>query len=74
MLVQHRDIKDADTGAQYTVKVYESQKTTSDDGTWEHTRITLRPDTTAPGYEAIVFEGDAEEELKVIAEMVAVLG
>lgn len=73
VLVQHRDIDDIDTGGHYTIKVYESEKASHDEGGWQHTKITLKPDTTATGYEPIVLKDDAGE-LKVIAEMVAVLG
>jgi len=74
VLVQHRGIDDIDTGGHYTVKVYESEKASHDDGDWQHTKITLKPDTTAAGYKPIVLKGDDAGELKVIAEMVAVLG
>ena len=74
VLVQHRDIHDIDTGGHYTVKVYESEKITNEDGSWKHLRITLKPDTMAPGYEVIVLDGEEAGELKVIAELVAVLG
>jgi uncharacterized protein len=74
VLVQHRDIDDIDTGGHYTIKVYESEKESYDDGSWKHKKIILRPDTTAPGYEPIVLNGEEAGELKVIAELVAVLG
>ena len=34
---------DPETGEQYTVKRYESEKVEADDGTWRHVRVTLRP-------------------------------
>lgn len=74
VLAQHRSIEDPDTGAQYTVKVYESDKVGSVDDTWRHTRIRLRPDTTSSGYEPIEFDEDAAAALRIIAEVVAVLG
>ncbi|MHB1140804.1 MAG: DNA/RNA helicase domain-containing protein [Sulfuricaulis sp.] len=74
VLVQHRDIQDPDTGAQYTVKVYESEKVANDDGTWQHSRIVLRPDTNTTGYKEMTFSDDSAGELRVIAELVAVLG
>ena len=74
VLVQHRDIADDDNGGQYTVKKYESKKTRLPDGTWRHTSIILRPDTTAPGYEPLTFTEEQVEDVKVIAELVAVLG
>lgn len=74
VLVQHRAIDDPETGGDFTVKVYESEKKKKSDGTWRHAKIILRPDTTAPGYEPIVLSAKAGEDLKVIAELVAVLG
>lgn len=72
VLVQHRDIQDAESGGRYTVKIYESEKVAAGDS-WEHVRIRLRPDTDIPGYRALEFDGEAAGELKVIAELVAVL-
>jgi hypothetical protein len=74
VLVSHREISDTETGGHYTVKVYDSQKKMFEDGTWQHTSIVLRPDTTANGYEPIVLYESQGEELQVIGEFVAVLG
>ncbi len=73
VLVQHRDIVDEDTQASYTIKRYESEKREFADGTWEHARVILKPDTTEPNYEPIVLEGEEAGELNVIAEFIAVL-
>lgn len=73
VLAEHREISDADTGGHYTVKVYESKKELTTDGDWRHASIFLRPDTTEPGYEAIVLAREQEEDLRIIAELVAVL-
>ena len=72
VIVQHRDIQDPETGTQCTVKVYTSEKTSSEDG-WRHERITLRPDSSREGYRPIVLKPDAATELRVIGEFVAVL-
>ena len=74
VLVQHREINDMDTGGHFTVKIYESQKEFLPDGTWKHSQIILRPDTNAAGYEPIVLIPESGEDLRVIAELVAVLG
>lgn len=74
VLVQHRDITDTDTGGHYTVKVYESTKEVRSDGTWQHASIILKPDTTASGYKPIKLSEEQGNDLKVIAELVAVLG
>lgn len=74
-LVQHRDITGIHSGGQhYTVKVYSSTKEMRPDGTWRHTSIILKPHTTTPGYEPIVFTEEQAKDVKVIAKFVAVLG
>ena len=72
VLVQHRNSQDPDAG-RYTVKVYHSEKVTKGDE-WHHTRITLKPDSTDQKYKSIVLEREEVGELKVIGELVAVLG
>ena len=74
VLAQHKDISDTDTSGQYTVKRYESRKKVLADGTWRHESITLRPDTTVPGYSPFIFDETLGRDVRVIAELVAVLG
>lgn len=74
VLAQHREVADADNGGQFTVKKYESKKRLLPDGSWRHSSITLRPDTTTPGYEPLVFTEEKVDDVKVIAELIAVLG
>lgn len=74
VLAQHRSIEDPETGGRYTVKVYESRKKTMPDGTWRHSAVVLRPDSLMPGYEPLTFAGDDAEDIRIIAELVAVLG
>ena len=76
VLAQHRDIQDPEHGGTYTVKVYESEKLGTEEGEWRHTRIMLKPSSTDPGFEPIVLEIDSleEGELRIIAELVKVLG
>lgn len=73
VLVQHREINDTDTGGHFTVKTYESKKEFFPDGTWKHSEIILKPETTSPGYEPIVLHPKDGQDLTVIAEFVAVL-
>lgn len=74
VVVQHRSIADPDTGGQYTVKLYSSEKVEADDGGWKHERITLRPDSDQPGFEPIEISlGDSDEDFAVVAEMLMVL-
>ncbi len=74
VLAQHRDIRDADTGAQYTIKRYESAKIADDGGQWRHSRILLKPETTEPGYRAMEFDDAVAGDLVVLAEFIAVIG
>jgi DUF2075 family protein len=74
VLAQHWDIADTDTGGHYTVKRYESTKKVLTDGTWRHESIILRPDTTSPGYDPYVFSESQGADVRIIAELVAVLG
>jgi type I restriction enzyme R subunit len=71
VLVQLRDATDPETGHRYTVKRYESEKARAGES-WKHTRITLKP--TNPAYAPIVLEDVEEDAVKVIAELVEVLG
>jgi DUF2075 family protein len=74
VLVQHRDIHDAETGGHFTVKVYESKKEYLEDNTWKHEKIILRPDSTRSEFKPLVFDETNGSDLIIIAETVAVLG
>lgn len=74
VLAQHRSIEDPDTGGQYTIKIYQSEKVASEDGEWQHSRITLEPCSTDPSFQPIVIKVESDGEVAVIAEMIAVLG
>ena len=71
VLVQLRDATDPETGQRYTVKRYKSEKAQEGDS-WRHEKITLEP--LNPDFEPIVLTGADEGELRVIAELVDVLG
>ena len=73
VLVQHRDIQDAESGGQYTVKVYQSEKEHRDDGSWRHTRVSLNPDSTDQRFAPIVLESIAEGGVRVLAQLLRVL-
>ncbi len=72
VLVELRDAIDPDTGERYTVKRYESEKTTEGDGAWRHVSVTLKPEN--PDYEPIRLAVEDEERLNVVAELVKVVG
>lgn len=73
VLVEHREIQDVDTGGQYTIKRYHSEKVADGEGGWSHARIILKPESSLFGYSNIELTKDAAEELKVIGEWVATL-
>jgi DUF2075 family protein len=74
VLARHRDIRDPDTGARYTIKRYESAKVEDDTGQWKHSKILLKPETTEFGYRSLEFDESAAGDLAVLAEFVAVIG
>ncbi len=73
VLVQHRDIVDPELGGSFTVKVWESEKEDTGDGTWRHTEVRLKPDSTHPVHNAIVLRNMDESEIAVVAELQEVL-
>jgi len=73
VLAAHRSIHDDELGGHFTVKVYRSEKTCAEDGSWTHSKIELMPDSESDGYKSIVIEAPAAGEFSVIAELVAVL-
>ncbi|MEB2400774.1 MAG: DUF2075 domain-containing protein [Alcaligenaceae bacterium] len=74
VIAQHRSIDDPETGGKYTIKVYSSEKTINPDGSWQHERIVLHPDSLQPGYESIVISRDAaDNEFTIVAELLIVL-
>lgn len=68
VLAYHRDIQDPDNHSALTVKRYSSEKITSADGQWQHSRITLACDTLSPGYEDIVLEEEQARDLRILGE------
>lgn len=73
VLVQSRDIQDPDTGGQYTVKIYRSEKADTEDS-WSHRSIRLEPDSNDPAFQPLTFKTDESTELKVVGEFVAIAG
>ena len=73
VLVQYRGPEDPETGGAYTLKKYSSEKTREEGGaSWRHTRITLSPEN--PDFKPIVLTPEAEGDIQVVAQLVAVLG
>ena len=72
VIVQSRDIQDPDTGGQYTVKIYRSEKTEKQDS-WSHRRIRLEPGSHDWDFRPILLESDTATNLTVIGEFVTVI-
>jgi DUF2075 family protein len=74
VVVQHRSISDPETGGQYTIKRYESEKAPAEGSGWRHQRITLHPDSDRPGFAPFVIRvEEGEESFEVVAELLMVL-
>ena len=71
VLVELHDGIDAETGGRYTVKRYESEKAGNADS-WRHTKILLKP--ANPEFEPIVLTDVEEDAVRVVAEIVEVVG
>jgi len=66
VLVRHRSA--SETGGEFTVKRYRSEKRFTDEGDWRHTRIVLEP--LNPEFPVLELAGD---EFQVIGEFVRVI-
>jgi SOS-response transcriptional repressor LexA len=71
VLVQHRDIQDPESGEQYTVKRYRSEKEPDGSGSWRHREIRLEPINSA--FSPMVLRDVLEDEFRVVSELVEVL-
>jgi hypothetical protein len=74
VLAVHREIADAETGGHFTVKVFSSEKIRKENNSWTHSRVRLKPDSTVADFKPIDLSESAADELRIIAELVAVLG
>jgi uncharacterized protein len=72
VLVQHHSIRDPESGGEYTVKRYRSEKRRTEDG-WTHQTITLWPESNDSSYLPISIPLGESDEFKVVGELVAVV-
>jgi SOS-response transcriptional repressor LexA len=72
VLVQFRDGTDPEHGGRYTVKRYFSERAASEDGSWRHVKIELKPNNA--DFDRIELTTDDEDSVKVVAEVLEVLG
>jgi len=70
LLVQHHAISDPENGGSYTVKRYSSTKEEVE-SSWRHKEVRLEP--INPTFAAVILRDVAEDEFRVIAEMLQVL-
>lgn len=71
VLVRAAGIEDSETGGQFTLKIYTSEKSADGDEGFRHVRITLKP--ANPDYPPIVLTPEDEGDVRVIGEVVEVL-
>jgi len=72
LLVWHSGVSDPYTGGQYTLKVYTSEKARTGEEGWRHTKIVLKP--VNPAHQPIVLTPESEDQVRVVAEFVDVVG
>jgi len=71
VVVELDDSTDPETGERYTVKRYQSEKIASEDGTWRHIKIILKPNN--PDFQPIELTCEDEGRVRVVAELLEVL-
>lgn len=64
----------ADPAGAFKVKEYRSEKAFDDDGEFLHARIELRPRSRNPVHQSIVLTPADEDEVRVMAALVGVVG
>jgi len=72
VLVENIDKQDQDFNSAFTIKTYTSEKIVSEEG-WEHTSITLIPNSYDETYENIIITKENGTEMRVVGEFVKVL-
>lgn len=73
IIVQSRDIQYPDTGGQYTVKIYRSEKTVVEDS-WSHRSIRLEPDSMDFNFKPLTLDPDTMNDLRVVEKFVGIVG
>jgi SOS-response transcriptional repressor LexA len=72
VLVENMDIQDPDFNSAFTVKIYTSEKTITEDD-WVHTSIVLRPNSFDSSYQKIVITEENAQGMKIVGEFVEIL-
>lgn len=71
VLAELSDSTDPETGGRYTVKQYQSKKHVCEDGSWEHTEITLVPLNSA--FRPIEIGPAEAQSMRIVAEFVGLV-
>lgn len=72
VVVETQEFGDPEFGGRFTIKRYRSEKVITEDE-FQHDRITLSPESSEAGFEAITLVADGKREFRVVAEFLAVL-
>ncbi len=72
VLIENRDIQDPDFNSAFTIKTYSSEKSVSEE-MWEHTSITLSPNSYDSTYKNIIITEENAEEMRIIGEFVKII-
>ncbi len=72
VLVENFDYQDPDFNSAFTIKTYSSEKLQNDEG-WEHTSITLRPNSFDDNYKDIIIDPENSTETRVVGEYIMAL-
>ena len=68
ILVQHTNYYDSDYKGAYSIKEYHSQKIDTEDGSWYHEKIELKPLNS--DYDTIVISEDDAKEFRIVGEFI----
>ena len=71
VLAQHRNIYDEDNAGSYSIKEYNSTKSTDEYGNWQHESIELRPFN--PTYNPIVITPEDADSFRIVGSFVGKL-
>ena len=71
VLVQNHTSYDPEYGGSYAIKLYSSEKSFSDEGSWQHSSIKLKP--LNQDFSPIVLNEDEADDFRVIGEFLGTL-
>ena len=72
LLIENRDSYDPDFNSAFTVKIYSSEKTITEEG-WQHNSILLKPNSFDSKFESLIINEENSNEMRVVGEFITVL-